>query len=192
MPPVVRPRPAAPSLLALCVALALLAAGCGNKHHAVTSAETEGPYLTVGELKYQVQISRQLNPRDVEDSSYLEGIAAAERSLSPDETWFAVFIRVVNETGRGHPAAEQYEIEDTQGRRFEPVQVPGQNPFVFRPAQVPPGSTLPTPGSIADEGPVGGSLVLFKLTIESLGNRPLELHIRSTRPRGEAMVALDV
>ena len=38
------------------VLLALLTAGCGSKIDARTAGETEGLYLDIDELKYQVQI----------------------------------------------------------------------------------------------------------------------------------------
>lgn len=182
------PRPLL--LIALCLA-ALAAAGCGNKHAVVTEAETEGPYLTVGALKYQVQLSRQLNPRDPEDRTYLQGIAADERELNSQQTWFAVFVRAVNETSRTQPSAEKFEIEDTQGRVFEPVPVKS-NAFAYTPTRVPPHETLPAPGTVAETSPIGGSMVLFKLTLESLGNRPLELRIHSSQRPHEGIVDLDV
>lgn len=177
-------------LLALCLALTALAGGCGNKQAVVTQAETEGPYVNVSGLKYQVQISRLLNPTDTEDSAYFQGVTPGETALGPGETWFGVFIRVVNDGRHGASAADDFEIEDTQGRVFKPVAVAAANPFAYRPARVGPGGSLPPPGSIADEGPIGGGLILFKLTYETLGNRPLELRIRSAR--SEAAVELDV
>ena len=59
-----------------------------------STATTEGAYVDVGDLKYQVQISRQLNPADVEDRDYLMGLAGATGSSAADEEWFAVFMRV--------------------------------------------------------------------------------------------------
>ncbi len=49
--------------------LTVLAAGtalsaCGNRVDEVHEAETEGIYVDVGDLQYQVQISRQLNPTE--------------------------------------------------------------------------------------------------------------------------------
>jgi len=173
------------------VALTGLSA-CGNRHETITDAETEGPYLNVGDLKYQVQVSRQLNPADVDDRTYLDGVSAEEAELRQDETWFAVFVRAVNETDTPQPAAEEFEIEDTEGKTFEPVPV-ATNPFAYRPLEVAPHSTLPTEGSIADSTSIGGQLVLFKLTLNSLANRPLELRIISPEPPGtEAVVDLDV
>jgi hypothetical protein len=182
----------APVIAALCLLLAGCLAACGNQQPTRTQADTEGPYLDVGALKYQVQVSRQLNPADIEDQVYLRGVAPADSRLRPDETWFAVFVRAVNEGDRAEPAAPSFEILDTQGRRFSPVPI-SANPFAYRPARVPPGGSLPAFGSTADLSPIGGSLVLFKLTLTALANRPLELVIRSgQRPAAEGTVELDV
>jgi hypothetical protein len=178
-------------LAGLCLAAGAGLGACGNKVEVRTDAHTEGPYVSVGSLKYQVQVSRQLNPRDTEDRAYLVGIPPEEARLAPDETWFAVFIRTHNETSRGRRSARRFEIEDTQRRVFEPVQVTNQ--FAYRPAVVPPDSSLPLEGSTADETPIEGSLVLFKIPFESLANRPLELRISDPRaPRRHAVIELDV
>jgi len=181
--------------LAIAVLFVLLAGGlaaCGNRQATRTQADTEGPYLDVGALKYQVQVSRQLNPGDIEDQIYLRGVAPQDRRLRPDETWFGVFVRAVNEGDRPEQAAGSFEIADTQGKRFAPVAI-SANPFAYQPARVPPGGTLPAFGSTADLSPIGGSLVLFKLTLTALGNRPLELRIRSGQGAArEGTVELDV
>ena len=113
----------APVIAALCLLLAGCLAACGNQQPIRTQADTEGPYLDVGALKYQVQVSRQLNPADIEDQVYLRGVAPADSRLRPDETWFAVFVRAVNDGDRAEPAAPSFEILDTQGRRFSPVPI---------------------------------------------------------------------
>src|SRR4051812_10927448 len=98
-------------------ALALLAlplAACGNKEDIHTHGETEGAYLNVGQLTYQVQISRLLNPNDTEDQGYLVDVPAAERDLAPEDAWFAVFMLVQNQQDRPAPAASDFEIVDTQ------------------------------------------------------------------------------
>lgn len=179
-------------LLVASVALAGLVSACGNRREQITQAETEGPYLNVGALKYQVQISRPLNPHDIEDRAYLRGVSPQEGQLRQDETWFAVFLRVVNETDRTHPSAKAFEIEDTRGKRFEPLVVTG-NAFAYQPTRLPPRGTIPAHGSIAEGSPIGGQMLLFKITLNSLANRPLELMIRSPQgsPR-QATVALDV
>jgi hypothetical protein len=180
------------ALIALAAAIPL--AGCGRKSE-TTFAPTEGIYINVGPLIYQVQISRQLNPSDVEDARYLEGLSPAERKLAPDQTWFAVFIRVQNERGSAHPSAANFEIADTVGNVYRPIPLPSSNPFVYRPGIVPPHSgVLPTPDSTAASGPIQGSMLLFKVTTASLSNRPLELTIHSPTAAKPAVgrVELDV
>lgn len=186
-----RVRTAVLLLLALAGLTALSA--CGNRKETITRAETEGPYLDVGELQYQVQVSRQLNPEDVEDREYLVGLAPEEAQLEPDETWFAIFIRVQNETDEPQPASKQFEIEDTLGTVYEPIPIRSTNPFAYRTGMVEPGATLPPQNSPAHDGPIGGSLVLFKMPLASLANRPLELKIKSPlAPQTEGVVDLDV
>ena len=181
----------APVIAALCLLLAGGLAACGSEPGTRTHADTEGPYLDVGAVKYQVQISRQLNPTDIEDQVYLRGVAPQDARLRPDETWFAVFVRAVNEGDRPERAADTFEVVDTQGKRFSPVHIRA-NPFAYRPARIAPGGSLPAFGSTADLSPIGGSLVLFKLTLTALANRPLELVIRSGGPAREGTVELDV
>ena len=83
-------------LLVIAVA-ALGVSGCGDKEQTITAGESEAAYVTLGDLQYQVQISRQLNPRDVEDRAYLTGIAPDQARLRPGESWFGVFLLVQNE-----------------------------------------------------------------------------------------------
>ena len=61
---------------------ALVAAGC-NKEEVSVEASTEGPYVTVNDLKYQVQISRILNPGEPEDVGYLRGLPRARQLTAP-------------------------------------------------------------------------------------------------------------
>jgi hypothetical protein len=179
---------------ALLIAALLAAGACGHKEERVLQAETEGVYLTLGELIYQVQISRLLNPQDAEDRAYFVGIDPAERELEGAEQWFAVFMRVQNEDDQPHPAAEEFEIEDTAGNRYEPVEFAEENVFAYRAGPVPgDGGLLPAPSSAAAESTIQGSLVLFKIPAPNLENRPLALKIRAGDvPGQEAEVDLDV
>jgi hypothetical protein len=178
--------------------LALLAltgglAACGTKEDVVTKGETEGTYLDVGELKYQIQISRALNPRDTEDRTYLVGLPKAERDLPGDSTWFAVFVRAENETGQARPAAKDFKIETTAGEEFQPIPLGSVNTFAYRPLRIPAKSTLPLPGSIPSDIGINGNLLLFKIPNASLENRPLEFVITSAEDASkQASVALDV
>ena len=58
------------AVLALAAAGTLGFAGCGEEHG---TEAVEGQPLHLGELIYNVQITRFLNPDNVEDENYLEG-----------------------------------------------------------------------------------------------------------------------
>ncbi len=181
-------------LAALIASVAALAvAGCGNKEEAYTFGGTEGVYVTVDELKYQVQISRLLNPADIEDQGYLRGVSEGV-APTKDEVWFAVFMRVENDGDTTHSAADQFEIRDTQGNVFKPLNLdPKFNLFVYKPRVVTPGTLIPAVNSPASNNSIRGALLLFKVKTDSLYNRPLELHISNSREsQGEAVIDLDV
>jgi hypothetical protein len=167
-----------PLLALLTVAVAALAvAGCGNKQDITTTADTEGIYLDLGGMKYQIQMSRYLNPSDVEDRSYLLGLPTGVKAAA-NETWFGIWMRVQNETDKPLPVATEYQIHDTQKQVYRPVPLDAKsNPFAYQAGQVGPQSITPLPDSAAGSGPIQGSLLLFKIKVDSLQNRPLELEI---------------
>jgi hypothetical protein len=179
-------------LLALSAASLVALAGCGDKLEVRTVGETEGTYLDVGELKYQVQLSRIINPNDEEDRTYLEGLPAGTVQPKPDEAWFGVWMRVQNTTSeKTLTAADEFEIVDTQEHSFTPIAV--QNPFAYEAQDLSPKTVVPSPNSAAGEGVIQGSLILFKLTTEALANRPLEFKIQSPAlPDDVGIVDLDV
>jgi hypothetical protein len=185
-------RPLAALVLALVVALPL--AGCGNKKDVIKFGDTEGVYLDLGPLRYQVQISRELNPADVEDKAYLTGVARRDAVLKPGESWFAVFVRVENDHDFSAPSASQFELTDTQDNVYRPVPIARTNPFAYVPSRLPGKSTMPKSGSVAQANEsVDGQLVLFKLKTSSFANRPLVLKILGpTVPQDEVTVDLDV
>jgi len=182
-------------LLAALALLALPLAACGNKEEITTHGETEGTYVNVGDLVYQVQISRQLNPNDPEDKSYLIDLPFGQDQLAPDEAWFAVFVKAWNEGEQVAPAAENFSIVDTQGTVYRPVPIGPDNVFAYHAADVPGGDQLPELDTAASNNPsVQGAMLLFKVKYSSFDNRPLELVIHA--PEGqepeEASVTLDV
>jgi hypothetical protein len=163
--------------LVLVAAVALSTAGCANKEDPTIVAETEGVYLDLAGMKYQIQMSRYLNPSDVEDRSYLAGLPSGVQPTG-NEVWFGIWMRVENESKKPLPVATEYEIHDTQGAVYRPVPIDAKsNPFAYQAGQVGPGSILPQPDSAAGTGPIQGAMLLFKLKVDSLQNRPLEMRI---------------
>jgi hypothetical protein len=186
--------------LAVLILLAALVLGaCGDSHTKVTTGTYAGesganaPYLDVGPLVYEVQLSRQLNPVDTEDAAYLQGLSPAQRQLAPGQEWFGVFLQVYNHNKRELPAARSLTIADTQGNRYVPVLPDATNPFAYRGGLVAADSRLPAPDSIASSGPTQGALLLYKIQVVSLDNRPLELKIADPADASQtASAELDV
>ena len=175
------------------LALTTVLAGCAEKLEVRTVGETEGLYVDVGELRYQVQISRIINPDDIEDRHYVTGLPAGTLPPKADEAWFGVWLRVQNTTSeKTLQAADQFQIVDTQEHEFEPIELE-DNPFAYTPQELGPNTVVPDSESPAGQGPVQGSLLLFKLTNEALQNRPLEFKIQSPeQPDDVGIVDLDI
>lgn len=160
-------------LMSLVLVVGLTA--CGNKKSRITHAETEGVYVDLGKMKYQVEISRPLNAADTEDKEYLRGVSD---TLGPQDTWFAVFVRVQNESNSFQHPATQYDIVDTLNNTFNPVAVDAKaNPFAYDPAPIPGKGLLPNPDSLPAQTSINGELLLFKIPRLNLDNRPLVLQI---------------
>ena len=191
------PRKPLLAILALLAALALGA--CGNADTRVTTGTYAGesgqnaPYLNVGPLIYEVQLSRQLNPANIEDAAYLRGLTPIERRLAPGQEWFAVFMQVYNHSSIPLPAATNLTISDTQNNIYEPIVPDATNEFAYRGGLVPAKDQLPLPESVANAGATQGALLLYKIQIVSLDNRPLELKIVDpNHPAQTASAELDV
>jgi hypothetical protein len=166
-------------VISAALACALVAAGCGNKMETVTQGDTEGIYIDIDDLKYQIQISRYMNPDDVEDKSYLIGLPASTPAPGRDETYFGVFIRVQNTTDETIAPANDFVIEDTQENLYRPIPLDTNiNPFAYKPDPIAANGLIPEPDSVASEGTIQGSLLLFKIKTSSLQNRPLEFRFK--------------
>ena len=163
---------------------------------AVKDGETEGIYLTAGGLKYQVQISRVLNPYDIEDREYLYQVPQADANLGRDNSWFGVFMRVQNSNDddtKPLRMASQFRIEDTTGTEFQPIaQSPEVNSHFYSQSTLAPGDIFPELDTTAGSSTTQGALLLFKIPTRRMENRPLILHITAPDGSDEASVDLDV
>jgi len=182
-----------------CAAAAVALAACGSGSTRVTTGTYAGesgknaPYLNVGPLVYEVQLSRALNPYNEEDATYLEGLTPKERLLHPGEEWFAVFMQVRNPTKLPRLATFNISIYDTQNIVYQPLIPTGVNHYAYRGGVIPANGILPAAGSIAAIGPTGGKVLLFKIKDISLNNRPLTLKLLDpTDPSQKAEAVLDV
>lgn len=194
----IRPaRKLPPAALAALAALTLGA--CGDSHSKVSTGTYAGesganaPYLDVGPLKYEVQLSRQLNPANIEDAAYLRGLPAAQQQLAPGQEWFGVFLQVYNTGSQPAIASKTITIYDTQGNAYSPLLLGPANEYAYRGGPVSGNGRLPDAGSTAFWGPTQGELLLFKIQTVSLDNRPLEVRIINPARIAEyAQAELDV
>ena len=186
-------------LVVLLLLGALLLAACGDSHTRITTGTYAGeagkaaPYLYVGPLIYQVQLSRELNPYNSEDATYLEGLSPAERKLEPDQEWFAVFVQVYNNSARAYTDANRITISDTQENVYTPLALSASSQFAYRPGPVPAKGQIPSPETAAGSFGTEGALLLYKIQLASLDNRPLEIKITNPEDLAESASAeLDV
>ena len=162
----------------------------GNEHY----ADNEGPgYVKVGNLYYQVQISRELNRFSDEDSAYLQGLGKRELNLPTSDMWFGVFVQAYNTSERAQTPASDYYITDTLGDRFTPLRNPDPNAFSYVPTPIPPKGQLPSQTSLAYSGWTQGEVLLFKFPYSTYASRPLTLHIVDpANPADQSRIELDV
>lgn len=181
----------------LLTAIALFAAGCGKEEHAGQGKHEpvrEGLDVEVAGIEYNVFITRQLNLKDANDRDLYQGPEPKK-----DFALYGVFLKACNVTDEPREAAEEFEIEDTQGNAFEPREEPEpekgeesgpRNPFAYHAEEIQPGDCIPAEGSAADRGTTGGAMILFELPLPVTENRPLEFIIRQGGRRGT--VELDI
>jgi hypothetical protein len=183
------------SLAGAALLAALGLAACGGQQYPTAHGEGEGAVIEAGSLLYQVQMSRELNPDNVEDREYLDGVDSGDTTLAPDEEWFGVWLRVENSEDEPYPAAEEFKIVDTVGNEYEPFELPESNVFSYQPVELggeSAPSVLPDPESGAGGGPIQGSLLLFKLNTSVYSNRPVELEIVPSDGGEPSTVELDL
>jgi hypothetical protein len=192
-----RRRQALAILLALVAALALGA--CGDSHTPLTHEDNTGAggvnsnYVTLGGVKYQVQVSRQLNPYKESDLAYLAGIPQAARYPQPGYLWFAVFLLALNPSSTPAQSVSSFSLSDTQGNVYYPLTLPGANLYAYHATVLAPGQQIPTVDSPGYYSPTQASLLLFKVPVSVYDNRPLVLTLTDpTDPSQTATVTLDV
>jgi len=171
-------------LLALTLACSsVLAVGCGAEE--VEGEVPEGEPLELGEIEYDVQITRFLNPASPEDASYLEGA----EPLLDGQQYLGVFLEIKNESDEPTVVPYPLKIVDTRGETF--IQEEIDNPFTLQPGEaVEPDGQVPGAQTAAANGPIEGSLVLFRIDETATETRPLQLEVPG--PEGVGTIELDI
>jgi hypothetical protein len=173
--------------LAFVLALAVPAlAGCGNEEE--TSAHEEGIPIKLGELEFNVQETRYLNPAQPDDSEYLAGQALPP---PPDKVYLGVFLTIHNagDDPVRLPTYEETSVVDTTDVAYQAI--PSDTPFSAPlGTELGPGDNVPAEDTAAQTGPVQGALAIFFVDLTVDANRPLTLEIDYQGETGE--VTLDI
>ncbi|MBA2630694.1 MAG: hypothetical protein H0U84_06700 [Thermoleophilaceae bacterium] len=156
---------------ALALAFVVTLASCGEEP-GVEEPAREGLALELGDLEYNVFITRQLNPDVAPDKAYYTG-----PDVPKGETLYGVFLQVCNKTEGRHESTDNFVVKDNQHEEFEPEELPEGNPFAYHPRTLGPEECIPEAGSVAQLGPTEATMLLFRLPVEVTENRPLELEI---------------
>ena len=176
-------------MVVICVlALAVTAvfSGCGKSSNKEGETVREGLSTPLGGLRYTVFLTRQLNLNLPEDSGYVPGHSEAPAGKG----LYGVFLEACNKGDKQAAASTRFYIEDTQGDKFEPQGLDSQNPYAYHGGVVDPENCEPAQGSLAQQGPTSGAMLLFNLPLAATENRPLQLHIRGQQD--QAIVTLDI
>lgn len=180
-------------ILGIGVLFGLGLTACGHKEAHPRVGDSEGAYIDAGPITYQIQLSRELNPYNVEDQQYLRGLPAASAGPKPDEEWFAIFLWAKNQTHSTATTANSFDIIDTQGNKYLPLTLdPAVNPIAWTAQPLKPLGTEPAPDSLASFGPTQGGELLFKINTSAYSNRPLTLEIRGPQQQVWGSVTLDL
>lgn len=195
-------RPLAFALVVLC-SLGLAACNWNGDSEPRSFAANEGVYVHIGDIAYQVQVSRQLNAASLEDREYFAGVPAAARVLPPREEWFAVWIRAQSQTSKPRALADDFRIVDTLGTVYRPITLPPENSLGYRAGILTgPGDSgqtysgvgvSPAPDTPASRaGPVAGGVLIFRVSTDVYQNRPLILKIAGPPGARPASIVLDL
>jgi len=171
-----------PLLVLALVGLAGLSSGCGDE---ATAEVSEGEPLELGDLSYNIQITREMNRFSPEDGAYLEG---APR-IRPNQEFLGVFMQVTNDGDEDAVMPGPLRIVDIRGTVYR--QVPLDNEWTLKPGTpIPAGETIPGAETVAKNGPIEGSMALFVIDQAANDNRPLTLKVPGADEVGSIVLDL--
>lgn len=170
------------ALLLLALAALPILTGCGTEEETEVK---EGEPLEIGDISYNVQITRFLNPSSEEDAAYLQGAPP----LKDGEQYLAVFMQIENDGDEAAVVPYPFKIIDTRGDIYFQARV--ENDFAMVPGTpIPPDGIVPGEETAANNGPIEGSMILFPIQEAATENRPLQLEVIGPGEPGE--IELDI
>jgi hypothetical protein len=173
------------ALAALVAVAAVATGGCSSTQHDLSVAE--GTPVTLGNLEYNVQVSRFLNAADDEDKAYLQGAP----TLARDDYYLGVFLTVDNTGYERSSLPTRYEVYDTDQNTYTPVSIDNEFALPLG-GDVPAREQIPNLESIPANAPIGGLMLLFVIHQSSTENRPLTLKIPAAGNSAPGRIQLDI
>ncbi|CAN5498421.1 hypothetical protein BH20ACT15_BH20ACT15_13170 [soil metagenome] len=186
-----RHRALAAALAIAALSMGIAACGAEEETELIDGEEihsvVEGEPLELGDLGFNVALTRFLNREDTEDGEYLRGLPPPP--LNQD--YLAVFMTVENEgdEDRRLPSALEMRVEDTTGDEYSPVEMDPVFGLDLG-GLIEAGGEAPDSDTAAASGPVQGAIVLFLVDQDVSNNRPLDLIILAEGEEG--LVTLDI
>ena len=170
------------------IAVALVLAGCGDGPPPGRNAP-DGTDVTQDGVDYAVQTSRELNPEDADDRTFLGG---RQNGLDePGMTLVGVFLQARNDAASARRAFAAPQLVTAFGDTFEPLHLPATDAFAYRGRLLAPGAVIPGPQSLATESPENGAIIVYRVpTGVFVGDRPFTIRF-GTNGRA-ASVQLDL
>jgi hypothetical protein len=157
------------------VALATGLSACGDEVGTEKTPAREGLAIDVAGVDYDIFITRELNLAITPDKAYYKGPDA-----KPGNVLYGVFLQAC---GHGKKRVRtidtrHFVVEDNQGNKYFPKELPKDDAFAYQPAMVSQEQCIPQPGSVAQQGPTAGAMLLYEFPLQNTENRPLQMHIQ--------------
>jgi hypothetical protein len=170
------------------IAAAVLVAGCADGPPPARDAP-DGTDVTQDGVDYAVQTSRELNPADEDDRTFLGG--RVNGLSEPGMTLLGVFLQVRNAASTPRRALAAPQLVTAFGETFKPMRLPETDPFAYRGRRLAPGDQIPGPQSVATESPENGAIIVYRVpTGVFVSDRPFTIRF-GTNDRA-ASVQLDL
>jgi hypothetical protein len=170
-------RPLRTTLAAGMAALALATglSACGEESGSLSKPSREGLAIPVAGVDYNIFITRELNLAIQPDRAYYKGPPAP-----PGKVLYGVFLQACSHSKKRVRTlnTRNFLVEDNQGNKYYPKELPKDDAFAYQPAMVSEEQCIPQPGSVAQQGPTAGAMLLYEFPLQNTENRPLQMHIQ--------------
>jgi hypothetical protein len=156
--------------------------GRGQEKPLLVPSSIQGPQVTIGDLTYNVQSVRLLNPNRPADAPYMVNLPSQPKGRA----YMGVFLKIYNHS-------REHDVVSAPGYLLEPVPAPGlvvmnlpsESPYwLDQGGTVPAGGVLPVPGTPAAAGPTAGGMLLYLITSQMTANQPFRLIVHTGTQNG--------